>query len=70
MNRTRLPQANASLYAPNTERSWWWLSITCPSCSSIHLGRVREADQAPGPRRAPCGKRITVRVRRTYGAQP
>lgn len=70
MSTRRLPLASASLYAPCAGRNWWWLSIRCPACCAVHLGRVREEDQAPGPRRAACGKRIHVIVRRTYRGSP
>ena len=64
--RRWLPIASASLYEPDATRSWWWLSIRCPHCGSVHLGRVREEQDAPGPRRASCGRRVLVVVRRTY----
>jgi hypothetical protein len=62
----RLPAASASLYEPAAGRTWWWLSIRCPHCGSVHLGRVRQEDEAPGPRRTGCGRRVWVIVRRTY----
>jgi hypothetical protein len=34
----RLTPALASLYAPAAGRTWWWLSIRCPHCGSVHLG--------------------------------
>jgi hypothetical protein len=66
MSTRQLPIASASLYAPSAGRSQWWLSIRCPHCDGIHLGRVHEEHQAPGPRRAACGRRICVVVRKTY----
>jgi hypothetical protein len=62
----RLPSASASLYEPANGRTWWWLSIRCPHCGSVHLGRVRSQAEAPGPRRAGCGRMVVVIVRRTY----
>jgi hypothetical protein len=62
----RLPIASASLYEPAAGRTQWWLSIRCPHCGSVHLGRVRTESEAPGPRRAGCGRLVLVVVRRTY----
>jgi hypothetical protein len=62
----RLPIASASLYEPAAGRTQWWLSIRCPHCGSVHLGRVRTETEAPGPRRAGCGRLVLVVVRRTY----
>jgi hypothetical protein len=64
--RRKAPLASASLYEPAAGRTWWWLSIRCPHCGSVHLGRVREESAADGPRRAGCGRKVTVKVRRTY----
>jgi hypothetical protein len=64
--RGRLPVANASLYEPAANRSWWWISLRCPHCGSVHLGRVREEGEAGGPRRAGCGRKVFVLVRRVY----
>jgi len=62
----RLPVASASLYEPAADRTWWWLSIRCPRCGSVHLGRVRTESDAGGPRRTGCGRRVWVIVRRVY----
>lgn len=62
----RIPVANASLYEPAAGRTWWWISLRCPHCGAVHLGRVRSESQAPGPRRAGCGRMVRVLVRRTY----
>jgi hypothetical protein len=64
--RRQLPVASASLYEPAAGRTWWWLSMRCPHCGSVHLGRVRAEADAPGPRRAGCGRKVFVVVRRTY----
>jgi hypothetical protein len=64
--RRRAPLASASLYEPAAGRTWWWISLRCPHCGSVHLGRVREEANAEGPRRAGCGRKVTVKVRRTY----
>lgn len=63
--RTRYPVAAASLYQPVAGRSWWWLSIRCPKCCGVHLGRVRDEAEARGARRTTCGV-FWVIVRRTY----
>jgi hypothetical protein len=62
----RLPVANASLYEPAAGRTWWWISLRCPHCGSVHLGRVRTEGEAGGPHRAGCGRMVLVVVRRTY----
>jgi hypothetical protein len=62
----RIPLANASLYEPAAGRTWWWISLRCPHCGSAHLGRVREQNLAGGPRRAGCGRRVWVKIRRVY----
>jgi len=64
--RGRLPIASASLYEPAAGRTWWWLSVRCPRCGAVHLGRVRTEAEAGGPRRAGCGRRVWVIVRRVY----
>jgi hypothetical protein len=62
----RMPAASASLYQPAGRRAWWWISLRCPHCGGVHLHRVREEDQAPGPRRAGCGKKVWVVIRSVY----
>ena len=47
--------ADASLYLPDARRTWTWLSIRCPFCHQVHLGRVRTPEQAG--RSAPHGLR-------------
>lgn len=64
-HRRRYPEASASLYQPVAGRSWWWLSIRCPKCRGVHLGRVRDESEAAGARRTTCGF-LWVIVRRTY----
>jgi hypothetical protein len=64
--RRGLPIANASLYEPSGARSWWWISMRCPHCGSVHLGRVRTEDEAAGPRRAGCGRMVFVKIRQVY----
>ncbi len=63
--RRRRPVADASLYEPVTGRTWHWLSIRCPYCGGVHLGRVRDRSEAEGPRRTSCGA-VHVIIRRTY----
>jgi len=41
--------------------------MRCPHCDQIHLGRVRAAADAEGPRRMACGRLALVVVRRRYG---
>jgi hypothetical protein len=62
----RMPAASASLYQPAGRRAWWWISLRCPHCGVVHLHRVREEEQAPGPRRAGCGKKVWVVIRSVY----
>ena len=64
--RRWLPVASASLYEPFGRRSWWWISLRCPHCGSVHLHRVREEPDAAGRRRAGCGRLVFVVVRTTY----
>lgn len=61
------PVASASLYEPVPGRGWVWLSIRCPYCSGVHLGRVRPGKSAGGKRKTTCGTVIVV-VRRRYRA--
>ncbi len=63
----RLAIADASLYRPDGRRKWTWLSMRCPYCRQIHLGRVRTPAEADGPRRMACGRLALVVVRRRYG---
>jgi hypothetical protein len=65
---TGLLIASASLYAPDARRTLPALAITCPHCGHVHLGRVRAAADAEGPRRMACGRLALVVVRRRYGA--
>jgi hypothetical protein len=65
-NRRYPAAASASLYEPACERTWWWLSVRCPHCGSVHLHRVRREEDAGGARRTGCGRRVFVTVRRTY----
>ena len=64
--RHRYPVASASLYEPSCERTWWWISLRCPLCRSVHLHRVRQEQDAEGVRRTGCGRRVFVKVRTTY----
>jgi hypothetical protein len=63
--RHRYPRADASLYEPVNGRGRGWLSIRCPHCRGVHLGRLRPGTEPGGPRRTPCGM-VWVVVRRTY----
>ena len=60
------PVASASLYEPSCARTWWWISLRCPWCSSVHLHRVRREQDAGGVRRTGCGRRVFVKIRTVY----
>jgi hypothetical protein len=60
------PLASASLYEPSCERTWWWISLRCPWCGSVHLHRVRREEDAAGLRRTGCGRRVYVKIRTIY----
>jgi hypothetical protein len=64
--RHRYPVASASLYQPANERRWWWISLRCPVCGSVHLHRVRQEEDADGVRRTGCGRRVYVKIRTVY----
>lgn len=67
--RTRqYPVASASLYEPVPGRGRVWLSIRCPRCHGVHLGRLRPGATPGGLRRTPCGT-LWVVVRRCYPAR-
>lgn len=63
--KRQYPTADASRYEPVPGRSLEWLSIRCPYCAGVHLGRLRPGTEPGGPRRTPCGM-VFVVVRRTY----
>jgi hypothetical protein len=58
--------ASASFYEPACERTWWWISLRCPWCGSVHLHRVRHGEDAGGVRRTGCGPRVFVKIRTVY----
>lgn len=62
-----LAVASASAYLPDARRRQVALSIFCPYCGQIHLGRVRSPEEANGVRRMACGRLALVVVRRYYG---
>ena len=64
--RRRYPLASASLYEPAAARTWWWISLRCPLCGSVHLHRVRQEEDAGGVRRTGCGRRVFVKIRTVY----
>ena len=64
--RGRYPQANASLYEPACQRTWWWISLRCPLVRVSPLHRVRREQDAGGVRRTGCGRRVVVKVRTVY----
>lgn len=66
--KQQYPRADASLYEPVRGRGRVWLSIRCPHCAGVHLGRVRPGTEPGGVRRTPCGK-VWVVVRRRYGTR-
>ncbi len=59
--------ARVSLLVPSGRRRCWWYLATCPHCRNPHLGRARELADVTGPRRLPCGHRVTIAIARTYG---
>jgi hypothetical protein len=61
--------ASASLYLPDSRRTRAALSIRCPYCAQVHLGRVSPGTDAEGPRRMACGRLAIVVVRRRYGRE-
>jgi len=63
--RRQYPLADASRYRPVNGRGRDGLSIRCPYCKGLHLGRIRPGIEPGGPRRTPCGM-VFVVVRRTY----
>jgi hypothetical protein len=65
----RYPRADASRYEPVSGRGQEALSIRCPYCSGVHLGRLRPGAEPGGPRRTPCGM-VWVVVRRVYRSTP
>lgn len=64
--RRKAPLASASLYEPTCARTWWWISLRCPWCHSVHLHRVRREEDAGGVRRTGCGRRVYVKIRTIY----
>lgn len=64
--RGRAPLASASLYEPSGRATQWWLSIRCPWCGAVHLGRVRTEAEAGGKRKTGCGRVVWVKVRSVY----
>ena len=58
--------AHASVYAPCTGRTWWWIAFLCPWCGAGHLGRARTEEQVPGIRRTRCGGLVRVKAARVY----
>lgn len=64
----RPPRASASLYAPVPGRGLVALSIRCPRCGGVHMGRVRPGTEAAGKRRTPCGTVVVV-IRSRYAPE-
>ena len=58
--------AHASLFPPSTTRARWLLTFACPACRSWHHGYADSRETADGPRTAPCGRIVTIRVARVY----
>ena len=65
--RRDAPVAYVSLLVPSERRRCWWYLVTCRVCGAPHLGRARQLEDVTGPRRLPCGHRVTIMVARTYG---
>jgi hypothetical protein len=60
------PVAFASAFGPSGRRAGWAIAYRCPSCGGHHLGRARDLAGCSGPRRSGCGRRVVIRVARTY----
>ena len=62
--------AHASLFPPSTTRARWLLTFGCPACGTWHHGYADSRESAGGPRTAPCGRIVTIKIARAYGDQP
>jgi hypothetical protein len=51
--REQYPRADASLYEPVRGRGLEWLSIRCPYCAGVHLGRLRPGTEPGRPEAHP-----------------
>lgn len=63
--KRRTPIAYASQFGPAGRRTQWWVSYNCPFGCGSHFGRSRNKFQN-GPRTSGCGRRIELRIARTY----
>ena len=60
-----LPLANGSQAAPYPGKVLWRVMYQCSACNHTHLAYSRE-EISTGKRRAPCGARVWLVVRRVY----
>lgn len=65
VSKRRTPIAYASQFGPAGRRTQWWVSYQCPFECGTHLGRSRNQFQN-GTRISGCGRRIELRIARTY----
>ncbi|RSN71340.1 hypothetical protein DMH08_02760 [Actinomadura sp. WAC 06369] len=63
-----VPTVRASAYSPDGSRRLWALAYRC-TCGHVHMGRARSYGSLGGERRARCGRRVFIRVVRTYPAE-
>jgi len=49
-----------SLFPPCRRRAWWAASYTCPHCQGVHLARAKAEGDLAAPRRAGCGRMVTL----------
>jgi hypothetical protein len=63
----RLPTAYASVFVPQGNRAWYWLTFRCPVCDTYVFARSRHLDEVSRPRRATCGHRVATVAARIYG---
>lgn len=68
VTQRRLPTAYASVFAPQGNRTWYWLTFRCPVCDTYVFARSRHLDEVAGARRATCGHRVTTVAARIYGS--
>lgn len=62
--------AHASLFPPSTTRARWLITFGCPACGTWHHGYADSRETAGGPRTAPCGRIVTIKIARAYDQPP
>ena len=63
--RGRVPLTFASQFGPAGRRTCWWVTFKCPHGCGSHFGRSRTRFTS-GPRTASCGRRVWLKIARTY----